>query len=96
MEDIVFRNIGANKEEIEIVRENEPYKILFLKSYNTIVGAYVPSEGWMRANDYHNKTTSPTTERHINEWLASFCRDTDHDREITTEELKDIFLMECA
>jgi len=96
MEDIVFRNIGANKEEIEIIRENEPYKILFLKSYTSIVCGYVPSEGWMRANDYHNKSKSPTTEKAINLWLDSFCRDRENDREITTEELKDIFLMECA
>ena len=96
MKDIVFRNIGANKEEIEIVRENEPYRILFLKSYNTIVCGYVPHEGWMRVNNYHNKTKSVTTEKAINEWLSSFCRDTDYDREITKEELKDIFLIQCA
>ena len=55
------KSLGKNKTEIET--DNK----IILVSYSTPVAAWIEDRGYYRTVKYH----SITTDRHINEWLAT-------------------------
>jgi hypothetical protein len=55
-----LRQIAANQTEITTIRDD-----VVLFSYSTAVAAFVVGDGYVRTEEKY----SPSTERHINEWL---------------------------